>query len=120
MKLRPDMVMREYGRLFPPHIKDRGRQLLADGLLDPVRVEETGFASVAHGERDYEVAIYQGDLLCECSYFEDTGACKHLFALLLAIDEMARKDPAFHAPPHSPRHPHPPRQLAAHCRIRHQ
>ena len=93
MKLRPDLVMREYGRLFPPHIKDRGRQLLADGLLDPVKVEETGFASVAHGERDYEVAIYQGDLLCECSYFEDTGACKHLFALLLAIDEMARKDP---------------------------
>ncbi len=85
--------MREYGRLFPPHIKDRGRQLLADGLLDPVRVEESGFASVAHGERDYEVAIYQGDLLCECAYFEDTGACKHLFALLLAIDEMARKDP---------------------------
>ena len=85
--------MREYGRLFPPHIKDRGRQLLADGLLDPVKVEESGFASVAHGERDYEVAIYQGDLLCECSYFEDTGACKHLYALLLAIDEMARKDP---------------------------
>ena len=85
--------MREYGRLFPPHIKDRGRQLLADGLLDPVKVEESGFASVAHGERDYEVAIYQGDLLCECAYFEDTGACKHLYALLLAIDEMARKDP---------------------------
>jgi hypothetical protein len=93
MRLRPDLVMREYGRLFPPHIKDRGRQILADGLLEPVKVEESGFSSVAHGERDYEVAIYQGDLLCECPYFEDTGACKHLFALLLAIDEMARKDP---------------------------
>ena len=93
MRLRPDLVMREYGRLFPPHIKDRGRQILSDGLLDPVRVEDSGFASVAHGERDYEVAIYQGDLLCECAYFEDTGACKHLYALLLAIDEMARKDP---------------------------
>lgn len=87
------MVLREYGRLFPPHIKDRGRQILADGLLDAVKVEESGFSSVAHGERDYEVAIYQGDLLCECQYFEDTGACKHLYALLLAIDEMARKDP---------------------------
>ena len=56
MRLRPDLVMREYGRLFPPHIKDRGRQILSDGLLDPVRVEDSGFASVAHGERDYEVA----------------------------------------------------------------
>jgi hypothetical protein len=93
MRLRPDLVLREYGRLFPPHIKERGRQLLNDGLLDPVTVDETGFASIAHGEKDYEVAIYQGDLLCECPYFEDTGACKHLYALLLAIDEMARKDP---------------------------
>jgi hypothetical protein len=93
MRLRPDLVMREYGRLFPPHIKDRGRQILADGLLDPVKIEDTGFSSVAHGERDYEVAIYQGDLLCECAYFEDTGACKHLYALLLAVDEIARKDP---------------------------
>jgi hypothetical protein len=93
MRLRPDLVLREYGRLFPPHIKDRGRQILNDGLLDAVRVEESGFASIAHGEKDYEVAIYHGDLLCECAYFEDTGACKHLYALLLAVDELARKDP---------------------------
>ncbi|MBI2686803.1 MAG: SNF2 helicase associated domain-containing protein [Acidobacteria bacterium] len=91
MKLRPEMVLREFGRLFPPHIKDRGRQILNNGLLDPVQFEENGYASVAHGEKDYEVAIFQGELFCECPYYEDTGACKHLYALLLAIDELGRK-----------------------------
>ncbi|MFN0106473.1 MAG: SNF2-related protein [Bryobacteraceae bacterium] len=92
MKLRPDLVLREYGRLFPPHIKERGRQILSDGLLDPVVVEESGFSSIAHGERDYGVAIYNSDLICECPYYEDTGVCKHIYALLLAIDSMPRND----------------------------
>ncbi|HEU0120622.1 MAG TPA: SNF2-related protein [Bryobacteraceae bacterium] len=109
MKVRPETVLRDFGRLFPPHIKDRGKQILTDGLLEPVQVEENGFASIAHGERNYEVALFQGELLCECPYFEDTGACKHLYALLLAIDELARKNPD----PTQPIAPRPPAILRA-------
>jgi SNF2-related domain/Helicase conserved C-terminal domain/Bacterial SNF2 helicase associated len=94
MRIRADQVLREYGRLFPPHIKERGRSLLDQGLLEAVRVEEHGYSSIAHGEKDYEVAIFQGDLLCECPYYEDTGACKHLYALLLAVDELGRRTAA--------------------------
>jgi len=93
MRPRPDQVMREYGRLFPPHIKDRGREILSRGRLDPVVEEEHGWASIAHGSEDYEVAIFQNEMFCECPYFEDTGACKHLYALLLALDEMGRRSP---------------------------
>jgi hypothetical protein len=99
VRIRADQALREFGRLFPPHIKERGKQILAEGLLDPVVVEETGFASIAHGQEDYEVAIFNGELFCECPYYEDTGACKHLYALLLAVDEMGRKNPAAAAQP---------------------
>jgi len=89
---RPDQVLREYGRLFPPHIKDRGRNIIASGALTGFQEEEDGYSAEVHGSRVYEVALFQGELICECPYFEDTGACKHLYALLLAIDEFGRKD----------------------------
>ena len=68
VRIRADQALREFGRRFPPHIKERGKQLLAEGLLEPVVVEETGYASIAHGQEDYEVAIFEGELFCECPY----------------------------------------------------
>ena len=50
MKLRAETVLRDFGRLFPPHIKERGRHLFLAGLLDPVEIEDTGYTSTAHGE----------------------------------------------------------------------
>ncbi len=68
----------------------RGSELFQNGAVQVTAVEPDHIHATVAGGADYEVCIqfFNQELLvsCECPYFRDRGACKHIWAVILESD----------------------------------
>jgi len=105
-------LSRKLGGYFNSAIRARGQEYYWQGR---VRVEYGSADSVgAHvrGSRIYDVKLDWGHGVlsgwCDCAYFETDGACKHLWATLLAseakgyLSAASSRSPVFHEAMHDP------------------
>lgn len=85
-----------YSRYFPAHIKERGLDILRENRLDIVDSGPDGYFAVAYGTEEYDVQLLASGkpferLGCTCPYAADGQLCKHMWALLLAIEAAERR-----------------------------
>ncbi|MGA3043198.1 MAG: hypothetical protein ABSF54_20665, partial [Bryobacteraceae bacterium] len=75
---------------FDSEIRARGASYFRLGAVRIKRGNATGVEAAVRGSRVYDVEIaWDGRrlaLFCDCPYYEDVGACKHLWATILAAD----------------------------------
>src|ERR1700691_6138170 len=75
---------------FDSEIRARGASYYRLGAVRIKRGNATGVEAGVRGSRVYDVAIaWDGrrlTLFCDCPYYEDVGACKHIWATILAAD----------------------------------
>jgi hypothetical protein len=76
---------------FERGVQLRGRELFMTGKVRASDIEANHFHGSVMGGRRYEVCLqytHNGYLTvtCECPYFQDNGACKHLWAAVLEAD----------------------------------
>ena len=74
--------------LFPPSVRDRGKNYYDRGAVRIERGSALAVEALVRGSQVYEVelALEDGDLWldCDCPYFESNGPCKHQWATVLA------------------------------------
>ena len=77
-------------RLFTSIVRGRGQTYYARGAVNIHHGSATKVEATVWGSEDYEVQIEwtNGDLAlhCSCPYFASDGACKHLWATVLAAE----------------------------------
>jgi superfamily II DNA or RNA helicase len=75
---------------FDDEIRARGASYYRLGAVRIKRGNATGIEAGVRGSRVYDVEIaWDGrrlTLFCDCPYYEDVGACKHIWATILAAD----------------------------------
>src|SRR5580693_8138680 len=75
---------------FEDDIRARGASYYRLGAVRIKRGNATGVEAGVRGSRVYDVEIaWDGGrltLFCDCPYYEDVGACKHIWATVLAAD----------------------------------
>ena len=75
---------------FADDVRARGASYYRLGAVHIKRGNATGVEAGVRGSRVYDVEIsWDGRrlaLFCDCPYYEDVGACKHIWATLLAAD----------------------------------
>ncbi len=75
---------------FDDEIRARGASYYRLGAVQIKRGNSTSVAAAVRGSRIYDIEIaYDGAdliLFCDCPYYADFGACKHLWATILAAD----------------------------------
>lgn len=87
---------------FQPHILERGRVYYDEGRVSELEYTEDGYTACVEGTWEYKVEILLNrgiieDMLCDCPYAEDGNTCKHMAAVLFAIDAdkaLMKKTPA--------------------------
>ena len=82
----------EWKNDFEPHILERGRQYWADGNVCSLSRDGDTVTAVVLGSEEYDVEIEFDDgavdwMDCSCPYAEDGSACKHMAAVLFALEE---------------------------------
>ena len=83
--------MKPWKDWFQPHILERGRVYFEEGRVSELERTEDGYVAIVEGTEEYEVEILlEGDsiedMLCDCPYAEDGNTCKHMAAVLFAVD----------------------------------
>jgi superfamily II DNA or RNA helicase len=75
---------------FDDDVRARGASYFRLGAVRIKRGNATGVEAGVRGSRVYDVEIaWDGrrlTLFCDCPYYEDVGACKHIWATILAAD----------------------------------
>jgi superfamily II DNA or RNA helicase len=75
---------------FDDDVRARGASYYRLGAVRIKRGNATGVEAGVRGSRVYDVEIaWDGrrlTLFCDCPYYEDVGACKHIWATILAAD----------------------------------
>jgi len=76
---------------FQPHILARGQSYFDEGRVSGLERTEDGYAAIVDGTEEYEVEILLNgdsieDMICSCPYAEDGNYCKHMAAVLFAVD----------------------------------
>src|SRR5205809_6204768 len=75
---------------FNIKIRERGEQVYHDHLVTIKEGSEAEVAAEVQGAHLYEVGLVweEGALTgwCDCPYFDENGACKHLWAAILAAE----------------------------------
>jgi superfamily II DNA or RNA helicase len=75
---------------FDDEVRARGASYFRLGAVRIKRGNATGIEAGVRGSRVYDVEIaWDGrrlTLFCDCPYYEDVGACKHIWATILASD----------------------------------
>lgn len=92
--------MKQWKYLFPAKILERGREYCRYGAVEDVHRTEEGFEATVSGTDVYEVSIVMKDnqvtdMECTCPHAEEGNHCKHMAAVLYAIENGdAGMDPA--------------------------
>jgi len=77
---------------FDSDVRARGASYYRLGAVRIKRGNATGVEAGVRGSRVYDVEIaWDGSrlaLFCDCPYYQDVGACKHLWATILAADSQ--------------------------------
>lgn len=77
--------------LFRPVILERGEDVYYSDGISHIQKTKDGWKAVAHGTYDYDVSVIMDgdtveDMECTCPYAEDGNYCKHMAALLFALE----------------------------------
>lgn len=83
--------MKAWRDLFPNHILDRGWDYYESGNICEVQTTTDGFKAEVEGTQDYHVRIRLQenrivDLSCDCPYADGGSYCKHMAAVLYAVE----------------------------------
>lgn len=88
------MAHYHWSELFPPHIWQRGQNYYRDGHILNIRYHGNCVTAEVEGTEIYNVSVTLDertnrieDFSCDCPYGEDGTPCKHLAALLCALDD---------------------------------
>src|SRR5262249_50109743 len=75
---------------FPPQIRERGADYYRSGAVRIDEASETHIKARVNGAKYYRVEIECTPktltLWCDCPYFDSTGPCKHVWAVILAVE----------------------------------
>lgn len=102
------MAHYNWRELFPPHIWQRGQNYYLNGNILDIRYHGNCVTAEIEGTEIYNVSVTLDertnrieDFSCDCPYGEDGTPCKHLAALLCALEDTDGKslktetEPAF-------------------------
>ena len=83
--------MKFWKNRVPPHILERGRAYFDEGRVLGLERSADGYTACVDGTEEYAVEILlEGDsiedMICDCPYAEDGNVCKHMAAVLFAVD----------------------------------
>ena len=95
------MASNPWKNMFPPHIWQRGVDYYRDGHVMNLRYRNSEVTAQVEGSEIYTVSVTFNkgrngvtDYFCDCPYGEDGTPCKHLAAVLCAVqDEPQRSFP---------------------------
>lgn len=79
-------------RLFAPQILDRGRDYFNSGRIEKIEQDGCFIDALVSGEESYTVQIdfendYPAEMSCTCPYAQHENYCKHMAAVLYALEE---------------------------------
>lgn len=80
-------------KMFAPWILERGRDYWDDGCVESLCQDGNTVTAVVSGTEDYDVEIEMGCggnieyMSCTCPYAEEGNNCKHIAAVLFAMEE---------------------------------
>lgn len=85
--------MKSWKDWFQPHILERGRVYFNEDRVSDLERTEDGYTAFVDGTEEYRVEILLDgdsieDMLCDCPYAEDGNYCKHMAAVLFAVDAV--------------------------------
>lgn len=83
--------------LFSKQILSRGRQYFEGGCVKELMHRGATYQAKVLGTEIYHVEVYLSDrvhprMYCDCPYAEDGYACKHMAAVLYAIEESEKQE----------------------------
>jgi len=83
--------MKSWKSWFQPQILARGQSYFDEGRVSHLERTEDGYTAIVDGTERYEVEILLDedsieDMSCDCPYAEDGSYCKHMAAVLFALD----------------------------------
>ena len=92
------MAHYHWSELFPPRIWQRGQNYYRDGNILDIRYHGNCATAEIEGTEIYHVSVTLDertnrieDFSCDCPYGEDGTPCKHLAALLCALEDTNNK-----------------------------
>ena len=92
------MTHYHWSELFPPHIWQRGKKYYRDGNILDIRYRGNCVTAEIEGTEIYHVSVTLEErtsrieyFSCDCPYGEDGTPCKHLAALLCALEDTCNK-----------------------------
>lgn len=88
-----------FARQFPSWLRERGDEYFARGAVALDSVSDRQVRATVSGNEPYTVELRQQPrglaLSCSCPYYRrNAGACKHLWAVLLAAEDDGRFVPS--------------------------
>ena len=83
--------MKSWKDWFQPHILERGLAYFDEGRVSDLEHTEDGYTAFVDGTEEYGVEILLDgdsieDMLCDCPHAEDGNYCKHMAAVLFAVE----------------------------------
>lgn len=91
------MASNPWKNMFPPHIWLRGVDYYRDGRVLDLRYRNSEVTAQVEGSETYTVSVTFNkkrdcitDYFCDCPYGEDGTPCKHLAAVLCAVQDGAQ------------------------------
>ena len=90
------MIPRHVAAAFSPPIQTRGDAYFRKGAVHIGRLTSAHITAIVHGTVGYLVTIDASprllDCSCSCPYAAEHGLCKHIWAVLLAVDAERKLD----------------------------
>ena len=82
----------KWKHLFPAHILERGWDYYQSDAVENLQKSENGYTAEVEGTEIYDVEVVLSqntvqDMWCSCPYAEDGAYCKHMAAVLYALEE---------------------------------
>ena len=86
---------KDWKDLFTPVILDRGKDYYERGCIEEFERTSMGYEATVKGSDLYNVEIFMQDeevvsMDCDCPYADKGNNCKHMAAVMYAIDEVAK------------------------------
>src|SRR5688572_5567347 len=83
-------LARDLAFSVPPDLQRRGARVWAEGSVSIIEGSAERVSAEVEGSRTYEVALTREEdkifAYCDCPYFDSSGPCKHVWAVMLAAD----------------------------------
>lgn len=95
--------MKNWESKFAPHILRRGLDYFEEGAVHELTQTADGYEATVEGNEYYRVEIAISDqklmaMSCDCPYAEDGKNCKHMAAVLYAIEKHSDASYTLHDP----------------------